>query len=541
MLLGKEIGEIALNHVSDMRDMEDTLSGLQAIVSSVEGALGIQGPGGHVQADPTIWGNLHDLLLRLRGYEQLAQEVEGAHTTLRLLGHHVLEIRGTLAAAGIVGDATRASSGAQPSILRHSTASVAKVPSWDVSFGGAHQPPVVAASPPSKDTDVLMSNGNASHSGAIQGSDAALSAWKTSFKSLHERVLHLERAGKGGSGGSGDNAVFFDNHVFRSGQDVGAFLEKHLGAGVTIPSGLFPGPHQLLQSVHTNLSGEVPGMREFESLKKLQVSNRDYLATMATLTPLPGPFGATKRLSSHPYTTPASTKCRFKALPSWADWGTRANEDELFHKYLRELDNVESTLHSAISEAFRSHGPVHLLATSMLTKSLRFVRGLFEYMTECYESLQAAFSDSAATWDLVCFSVEQLFFNEFRSARAAMVVEDFSDPRLLAIDVVWATLRRMSVVDAFNKQGIKNHPSMNGAQIRFVLKQSQANRNADLAKTVKAQASTLLKLEELIASQGVLIETQRKHLNSVEGRADAACSAAGVGKGGKKKGDKLDS
>ena len=58
---------------------------------------------------------------------------------------------------------------------------------------------------------------------------------------------------------------------------------------------------------------------------------------------------------------------------------------------------------------------------------------------------------------------------------------------------------------------------------------------------MKAQASTLLKLEELIASQGVLIETQRKCLNSVEGRADAACSAAGVGKGGKKKGDKLDS
>ena len=53
-----------------------------------------------------------------------------------------------------------------------------------------------------------------------------------------------------------------------------------------------------------------------------------------------------------------------------------------------------------------------------------------------------------------------------------MVEEDFSNTKNLNIDVLWVNLKCMIVVDEYNKSGIKNHPSINEAQVQSVLEQS---------------------------------------------------------------------
>ena len=82
-------------------------------------------------------------------------------------------------------------------------------------------------------------------------------------------------------------------------------------------------------------------------------------------------------------------------------------------------------------------------------------------MTECatsYDTLLGSFGSASETWDLVCFSIEQIFLNEFTSALTSMVEKDFTDPHKLAIDIVRTNLKCMSVVDAFNETGIKKTP-----------------------------------------------------------------------------------
>ena len=352
----------------------------------------------------------------------------------------------------------------------------------------------------------------------------------TQLGDLEQRLRRLElmQAGR-----TTDQVVFFGNHSFNSRADLNAFLDGFIG-GLSIPSGLFPSPHQLLNLIYLELAGTLPGMKDFKALRDLGVSNRDFSATMAAFKVLPAPFEANSRLKTHCYQSSVGTPARFKAIPSYTDWGLRSYEDSLCFKFNRELDRVEGKLQSSISIEFGGHPPLQVIASGMLRSSTRFVRGLFDYMTECYDSLNASFNSPSETWDLVCFSVEQLFMNEFTAARVGMVEEDFTDPRKLALDVIWSNLKCMSVVDGFNQCGIAKHPSMNGAQIRFVLKMSQTNNVGTLERKVASQEREIKELKELVSAQATSLSSLEGKIRSVESRADKACEAAGVPSSGRR-------
>ena len=269
-------------------------------------------------------------------------------------------------------------------------------------------------------------------------------------------------------------------------------------------------------------------MKAFKALKDLKVKRRDYQAASTAMTNMPSLFDTNKRLDSHYYASQTTGNVRFKALPSYSEWGRKTDDDSLSCKLTRALESVDQDLQVGISAEFASHLNLQVIANAMLVKSVRFVRGLMEYMTECYDSLFHTFGSATETWDLVCFSVEQIFLNEFSTPLSAMVERDFTDPRKLAIDVVWTNLRCMSVVDSFNDAGIKNHPSMNGAQIRFVLKQSKSSNTGSLEAKIQAQNNDIAALKQMITDQNTKINSMQSKVRYVEGRADAACHAAGV-------------
>ena len=333
------------------------------------------------------------------------------------------------------------------------------------------------------------------------------------------RLDRLERA-HAGAGGSGDQTVFFGSHVFRAKRDLSAFLEEFLGLGY-LPSGLFVSPHQILNAIHAELSHSLPGMKDFKALKDLKVTTRDYHATTAALRNKPTVFES-KRLETHAYTTPCATACRFKAIPSYAEWGLKSDTDSLYHKFSRELDRFEGSMQSAVASEFSDYPTLQIMAASMLAKSTRFVRGLFEYMTECYEHLNPSFPSSTETWDLVCFSVEEIFMNEFTAPRSAMVERDFTDVRKLAVDVIWVNLRSMSVVDDFNQTGIKNHHSMNGAQIRFVIKQAGSQNRQNMERTIQTQNEKIKSMETKMEDHESQFLALKKKVQSLESRIDKA-------------------
>ena len=150
---------------------------------------------------------------------------------------------------------------------------------------------------------------------------------------------------------------------------------------------------------------------------------------------------------------------------------------------------------------------------------------------ECFEHLNPSFPSSTATWDLVCFSVEEIFMNEFTSARSAMVEKDFTDVRKLAVDVIWVNLRSMGVVDKFNQTGIKNHPSMNGAQIRFVIKQAGGANSHKLEAAVASHKEKIKTLETTLEETNTMLNAMKRKMQSLESRIDRT-SGGSTGNGG---------
>ena len=187
-----------------------------------------------------------------------------------------------------------------------------------------------------------------------------------------------------------------------------------------------------------------------------------------------------------------------------------------------------------------SYPALQMAATDLLLRSKKFVEGTFRNMSETYEFLNSAFKNPAETWNLVCFSVEQVFMNEFTSPLACMVANDFTEVEKTRLDTVWTNLNIGSVVDSFLAASFKNHASLNGAQIRFILKMSKSgNNNSELESKITSQSREIETLRTLVEEQSKALEGIKRKLSYVEGRADAACNAADVPQGkGKAKGGK---
>ena len=255
------------------------------------------------------------------------------------------------------------------------------------------------------------------------------------------------------------------------------------------------------------------GVAELASLKKLNLGRSELDAFLAASVELPEIFTATSKLTSHPYRSSGSvcSSARFKVFPSHVDWGNKGDETSLYEQVLRALCNVEDQVQANIRNAFWSSMAMKLLANDMLNASTKFLRDLFSYMGNTYLHLFQAFSNSTAAWDLVCFAVLEIFSNNFQPAKVDMANADIvTDVPACAATVFWTNLKLVQVASKFSEVGIKNHPSMNSAYIRFILTQYSEER------TVRDQDEVINTLKRKLDEMDEIVKTYTNKCRHIE-------------------------
>ena len=539
---------------TNLETVEASVAGIRGLITIIEGAVGVKGKN-YPGSEPSLWGSCHGILERLAKIDSIVSKLGSAIVILR---EGQSQKRYTTNKAVNFQVKSERSIERRPRIIdgylytpTQKEARGTQSKGWEGGFGDMTQN-MEMDSQASNSSDLIErnedsaserankggnedGNNNGGFGGGLVGIIGSGGAGGNGGRGNPSRLDQLEaritRVEKKDAGtGSSNATVFFKNHIFRDRADVSALFQRHLG-GDYISCGLFATPHLILNEMHFKLSGSTPDMKAFKALKDLQVKRRDFQAASTAMVHMPTIFDTKKKLESHFYASTTTGNVRFKALPSYSEWGRKTDDDSLACKLTRAMESVDHELQVCIAAEFGMHLDLQVIASAMLSKSVRFVRGLLDYMTECYDSLFEAFGSATETWDLVCFSVEQIFLNEFNTPLSSMVERDFSDPRKLAINVVWTNLRCMSIVDSFNDAGIKNHPSMNGAQIRFVLKQSRSSNNQRLEDKVNAQKTEIATLKQSMEELATKVAAQVNKLRYVEGRSDAACHAAGVATG----------
>ena len=164
-----------------------------------------------------------------------------------------------------------------------------------------------------------------------------------------------------------------------------------------------------------------------------------------------------------------------------------------------------------------------LLANDMLNASTKFLRDLFSYMGNTYLHLFQAFSNSTAAWDLVCFAILEIFSNDFQPAKVDMANADIvTDVPACAATVFWTNLKLVQVAAKFSEVGIKNHPSMNSAYIRFILTQSSERQSAAaLERTVRDQDEVITTLKRKLDEMDERVKTYTNKCRHIESTVES--------------------
>ena len=529
------------------RGMELSLEGITAEVDALKGLLGdrgyLAGP-----SEPTLWGATNGLGSRMDAMETAAGLLHANMENLRSLADTIADKMGHFDKArtdhaGLAGVANEdafsadrvmrdilnspdptngVNSGARfvsdAGILNNPGSSNPGLNQFGATTGGAGAP--------------RDGRGNGNNFGGIgsggsfpasnQGGNMSAHVDPGSLSLLSARVSKLEQ--KDGRKGAVE-AVYFGDHFFGSEHDSLAFLEKHLGVGSNFKFGALTSPYHLLALVYRSLSGKNVGVAELASLKRLNLGKGELDAFLAASVELPEIFTATTKLTGHAYRTSSSvcSSARFKVFPSHSDWGNEGDETSLYEKVLRALRNVEDQVQANIRNSFRTSMEMKLLANDMLNASTKFLRDLFSYMGNTYLHLFQAFSNSTAAWDLVCFAILEIFSNDFQPAKVDMANADIvTDVPACAATVFWTNLKLVQVAAKFSEVGIKNHPSMNSAYIRFILTQSSERQSAAaLERTVRDQDEVITTLKRKLDEMDERVKTYTNKCRHIESTVES--------------------
>ena len=222
---------------------------------------------------------------------------------------------------------------------------------------------------------------------------ADLRAGREMVDKLAGRVDKLE------SSPDGEDTVVLGGLTLRSKKDVQALLEGHLGVNCDIPTGSFTSPQFLLIEVMLTLGCSMPTLDDLSKLKRLDVRAIDLRCTQALMATLPVII-TSSRLSTHPYKGSADGSSRFKAFPSYAEWGVKSDKDKLQYKCFRALEEVSSALEDHIRDSLGNSAQLQLVAMNLLSKCKKVVTDIFDFMADNYTRMMAAFDSTRklGTW-----------------------------------------------------------------------------------------------------------------------------------------------
>jgi len=139
-------------------------------------------------------------------------------------------------------------------------------------------------------------------------------------------------------------------------------------------------------------------------------------------------------------------KSPFRNIPSYTQWGlvgtvktcvrnaTRSNLDRL----VQSSRNINTVVNSEVM----------MFLLNMLDTSRAFVDAVFEFLTEKYTALSAAFPDEKACWDFACSYLERVFKYKFELARSVLRNPDLHTQRI-GVQIMWTALRTIAVQESF--------------------------------------------------------------------------------------------
>ena len=115
-----------------------------------------------------------------------------------------------------------------------------------------------------------------------------------------------------------------------------------------------------------------------------------------------------------------------------------------------------------------------------------------------------------------------MFTSDLFPVKASIISADVVNyPRACYGLVFWTKLKLVKVDSEYTNVGIKNHPSMNGAYIWFILSQAGERKSSGyIERTVKKQEVELetleCKFDDLIRKVSYIESTAEKFKNSAE-------------------------
>ncbi|GFH58769.1 predicted protein [Chaetoceros tenuissimus] len=164
---------------------------------------------------------------------------------------------------------------------------------------------------------------------------------------------------------------------------------------------------------------------------------------------------------------------------------------------------------------------VTVLLDAMLVRSVEFVKAVFLFLSNEYETLKLYFSEGDKCWNFLCNCVKQVFSSEFHVARAVSSSADHMNCDGTNVNVIWTALRTISIQEDFLRVGFENHSGLSSAYSRFMLTHMP---NKAVTKLQTEMEGTVKKVKAI-----------EEKLTKVEGLANSAISKAAAAGGGKKK------
>ncbi|GFH48954.1 predicted protein [Chaetoceros tenuissimus] len=339
---------------------------------------------------------------------------------------------------------------------------------------------------------------------------------------LAQKVADLERA-KNGNSSRGEITVVFKDQVFTSPRDVrSAFRMSPTSTSLVRPSMVYDA-YILFDLVADRVFG-YPDERKFSPDKahRLNRSVKDLLHIQSsTLSGLPNFFDGSKSSKIFMDGSIKGSKARvFSNIKSHEIWGPMGTPNNCVRVAAeRALDSIKLEYLNNPREGLDAS--VTVLLDAMLVRSVEFVKAVFLFLSNEYETLKLYFSEGDKCWNFLCNCVKQVFSSEFHVARAVSSSADHMNCDGTNVNVIWTALRTISIQEDFLRVGFENHSGLSSAYSRFMLTHMP---NKAVTKLQTEMEGTVKKVKAI-----------EEKLTKVEGLANSAISKAAAAGGGKKK------
>lgn len=295
----------------------------------------------------------------------------------------------------------------------------------------------------------------------------------TLIAKLEKKVADLEKA-KNRDNTRGEITVVIRDKVITSVLDVRATFRVSASSAELVRPSLVHDAYTILDLVGDVVYGYLDSrnvapdkaQRMNRSIKDLQH------ITSSTMNGLPNFFDSSKASGAGKIFINSSTKGSkasvFSNIPSYEVWGPVGTSDDCVRKRAESaLDSIKLEFSHDTKEGV-DPATVVLLDT-MLNRAIEFVKAVFKFLTNEYETLKSYFSDGAKCWNFLCDCVKHVFTSEFHVARAVCRTADYQDRAGTNEKVIWTALRTLSIQEDFLRVGFENHPGLSSAYSRFML------------------------------------------------------------------------